>query len=46
MFRRPLRRMLSLGIGEASRAGDQVWIRCANIDDLALLGALLADWAG
>jgi hypothetical protein len=35
----------SLGIGEPKRDGDRVWIRCGNVDDLALLGELLADRA-
>jgi len=35
----------SFGIGEVSRAADRLLIHCANIDDLALLGELLADRA-
>jgi hypothetical protein len=36
----------SLGIGDSSRVADHLLIRCANVDDLALLGQLLADRAG
>lgn len=35
----------TLGIGETSRADGRLLIRCANVDDLALLGQLLADRA-
>jgi hypothetical protein len=33
----------SLGIGDVSKTAGRLLIRCANVDDLALLGQLLAD---
>lgn len=33
----------SFGIGNVSKIADRLLIRCANVDDLALLGQLLAD---
>jgi hypothetical protein len=36
----------SFGIGDVSKAAGRLWVRCANVDDLALLGQLLADRAG
>jgi len=36
----------SFGIGDVSIAAGQLLIRCANVDDLALLGELLADRVG
>ena len=35
----------SFGIGEVSRIAGRLSIRCANVEDLALLGQLLADRA-
>lgn len=37
--------VFDLGIGELSNDGDCLLIRCANADDLALLGRVLADRA-
>jgi len=36
----------SMGIGESTRRGGVLLIRCASVDDLELLGLLLADWVG
>jgi len=36
----------SFGIGDVSKAAGHLLIRCANVDDLALLGQLLADRVG
>ncbi len=33
----------NLGIGQTSRAGSRLLIHCSNVDDLELLGQLLAD---
>ncbi len=35
----------SLGIGNTSQADGRLLIRCASVDDLALLGQILADRA-
>jgi hypothetical protein len=36
----------SFGIGDVRKAVDHLLIRCVNVDDLAMLGQLLADRAG